>query len=94
MRTKLISKNVTINGRRTSLRLEQASWEAINDICQCEGLTLHELCSLIETRRQGASRTSAVRAFIVTYFRTVVAEYGALQGGTASILLPELAAKR
>ena len=94
MRTKLISKNVTINGRRTSLRLEQASWEAMNDICQCERLTLHELCSLIENRRQGASRTSAVRAFIVTYFRTVVAEYGALQGGTASILLPELAARR
>ena len=94
MRTKLISKNVTINGRRTSLRLEQASWEGLSDICKCEGLTLHELCSLIETRRQGASRTSAVRAFIVTYFRTVVAEYGTLQRGTASILLPELAAKR
>ncbi len=93
MKTKLISKNVTINGRRTSLRLEQASWEVINDICQCEGLTLHELCSLIETRRQGASRTSTVRAFIITYFRTVVAEYGALQRGTASVLLPELAAR-
>ncbi len=94
MRTKLISKNVTINGRRTSLRLEQTSWEGLTDICQCEGLTLHELCSLIEGRRQGASRTSAVRAFIVTYFRTVAAEYGALQRGTASMILPELAAKR
>lgn len=94
MRTKLIGKNVTINGRRTSLRLEQASWEGLNDICQCEGLTLHELCSLIEGRRQGASRTSAVRTFIVTYFRTVAAEYGALQKGTASIILPELAARR
>ena len=93
MRTKLISKNVTINGRRTSLRLEKASWEAIDDICKCEGLTLHELCSLIESRRQGASRTSAVCAFIVTYFRTVAAEYGALQRGTASTILPELAAR-
>ncbi|MCH7936731.1 MAG: ribbon-helix-helix domain-containing protein [Proteobacteria bacterium] len=90
----MISKNVTINGRRTSLRLEQTSWEGLTDICQCEGLTLHELCSLIEGRRQGASRTSAVRAFIVTYFRTVAAEYGALQRGTASMILPELAAKR
>ncbi len=94
MRTQLISKNVTINGRRTSLRLEKASWEAMDDICKCEELTLHELCSLIENRRQGASRTSAVRAFIVTYFRTVVAEYGALQRGTASIILPELTSRR
>lgn len=89
----MISKNVTINGRRTSLRLEQASWEAMVDICKCEGLTLHELCSLIETRRSGASRTSTVRAFIVTYFRTVVAGYGALQRGTLSMIIPGFAAK-
>jgi predicted DNA-binding ribbon-helix-helix protein len=94
MKTKLISKNVTINGRRTSLRLEQASWEGIHDICECEGLTIHELCSLIESRRDGASRTSAVRAFIVTYFRSVAAEYGALQRGVASIILPELSARK
>jgi len=93
MKAKLISKNVTINGRRTSLRLEQASWEALGDICQCEGLTLHELCSLIENRREGASRTSAVRAFVVSYYRAVAAEYGALQRGVASTLLPELAAR-
>ncbi len=94
MKAKLISKNVTINGRRTSLRLEQASWEALGDICKCEDLTLHELCSLIESRRNGASRTSAVRAFIVTYYRTVTAEYGALQRGTVSAILPDLATGR
>ncbi|MBC8338969.1 MAG: ribbon-helix-helix domain-containing protein [Alphaproteobacteria bacterium] len=93
MKAKLISKNVTINGRRTSLRLEQASWEALGDICQCEGLTIHELCSLIENRRDGASRTSAVRAFVVSYYRAVAAEYGALQRGVASMLLPELASR-
>ena len=64
------------------------------DICKCEGLTVHELCSLIETRRSGASRTSTVRAFIVTYYRAVAAEYGALRGGTASSILLELAARR
>ena len=94
MKTKLISKNVTINGRRTSIRLEQASWEAMHDICECEDLTIHELCMLIENRRNGASRTSAVRAFIVTYYRSVAAEYGALQRGVTLMILPELAARR
>ncbi|MBT7943671.1 MAG: ribbon-helix-helix domain-containing protein [Alphaproteobacteria bacterium] len=93
MKTKLISKNVTIHGRRTSLRLEQISWEALLEICECEGLTVHELCSLIENRRDGASRTSAVRAFIVTYFRSAAAESGALRGGVASMILPELSAR-
>jgi len=94
MKTNLISKNVTINGRRTSLRLEQTSWEAMSDICKCEGLTIHELCSLIDNRRDGSSRTSAVRAFIVNYFRAVAAEYGALQKGIASTILPELVGRR
>jgi len=63
------------------------------DICKCEELTLHELCTLIETRRSGASRTSTVRAFIVTYLRTVAAGYGALQGGTVSMIIPGFTAK-
>ncbi len=93
MKAKLKSKNVTINGRRTSLRLEQISWEAMVDICKCEDLTIHELCSMIDNRREGGSRTSAVRAFIVSYYRAAAAESGVLQKGIASTILPELAAR-
>ncbi len=94
MKAKLVSKNVTINGRRTSLRLERASWEALDDICKCEKLTLHELCSLVDNTPHGSSRTSAVRAFIVSYFRTLAMDRGALKGGTASSILPQLTARR
>ncbi len=69
MKQNLISKNVTINGRRTSLRLEEELWEALNDVCRCESLTIHELCSLIDRCRHGSSRTSSVRTFIIAYFR-------------------------
>lgn len=93
MKEKLKSKNITINGRRTSLRLERISWDAMVDICQCEGLTIHELCTLIDNRREGASRTSAVRAFIVSYYRAAATESGALQKGIASTVLLELAAR-
>ena len=67
MQSKLISRNVTVNGRRTSLRLENATWDALDQICVCEKTS--ELCSMIESVRFGSSRTSTVRAFIVTYFR-------------------------
>lgn len=70
MKSTLVSKNVTINGRRTSLRLEEEIWEALADVCRMEGLTLHALCTMIDANRHGSSRTSAVRAFVVTYFRT------------------------
>lgn len=81
MGSTLISKNVTIDGRRTSLRMEVEIWDALNDICHRESLSVHEICSLIDQRRHGSSRTSAVRAFIVTYFRTVAMNSGASDQG-------------
>ncbi len=77
MPNKLRSRNVTIKGHRTSLRLEEEFWDGLSDICEREGLSVHELCSLIDLRRHGSSRTSAVRAFIVTYFRVVAGNSGA-----------------
>ena len=90
MKNLLLSRNVTINGRRNSLRLEQVSWEAIDEICVSEGVSLHELCSMIEGQRGGSIRTSTVRAFIVTYFRQAATNQGKALGGTASSILPEM----
>ncbi len=82
MQSKLISRNVTVNGRRTSLRLENATWDALDQICECEKTTVHELCSMIESVRFGSSRTSTVRAFIVTYFR-LAANHTGIEDGIA-----------
>ncbi|HAD87492.1 MAG TPA: hypothetical protein DCG48_09035 [Rhodospirillaceae bacterium] len=82
MPSRLISRNVTVNGRRTSLRLEGATWEALDQICDCEKITVHELCTMIESVRFGSSRTSTVRAFIVTYFRLAANDTG-IKGGIA-----------
>ncbi|MEQ8229532.1 MAG: ribbon-helix-helix domain-containing protein [Rhodospirillales bacterium] len=88
MQSKLISRNVTVNGRRTSLRLENATWEALDQICQNEKLNVHQLCSMIEGVRFGSSRTSTVRAFIVTYFR-LAANRTAIGNGIADKTLTE-----
>lgn len=92
MDNQLLSRNVTIDGHRTSLRLEKVSWEALDDICRNEGLTIHELCSMVEPFRSGASRTSAIRAFIVSYYRTAAFESGPLRAGTLSqVISPRVA---
>ncbi len=93
MKAYLIGKNVIINGRRTSLRLEQALWDAVGDICDKEGLTLYELITLIDHGRDKISRTSAVRTFIVTYLHNLATENGRLRKGTVSSILPPLAVR-
>lgn len=87
MEGKLISRNVTVDGHRTSLRLEGSTWAALDQVCAVENFTIHTLCTMIECFRHGSSRTSMVRAFIVTYFRTAANSGNGLRGGIASKIL-------
>ena len=91
MNVMLISRNIFVNGRRTSMRLERPIWDAIGDICDKEGLTIHEFITLIDHRRDKISRTSVVRAFVVTYLHALATESGRLRKGTVSSILLQVA---
>lgn len=65
----LISRNVTVAGRRTSMRLEASMWDAFFDIANRERTTIDLLCTHIDQQRQESSLTAAVRVFIMNYFR-------------------------
>jgi predicted DNA-binding ribbon-helix-helix protein len=64
---RLISKNITVAGRRTSMRLESRFWDALDEIARREHRTIHELCTTIDERRGRLSLTAAVRAAVVDY---------------------------
>lgn len=85
MNSRLQSRNVTVDGHRTSLRLEQDVWEALEEICEREEMTVHEVCTLIEQRRAGSSRTAAVRAFILRYFREAASDTGHVRAGHGNL---------
>ncbi|MBI1206046.1 MAG: hypothetical protein GC191_02025 [Azospirillum sp.] len=89
----LVNRNVTVNGRRTSIRLEPQMWDALHDICQREGMTVHQICTLVEERRRrrGGSLTAAIRVFILAYFRQAATQEGHARAGHGSGLLVQLA---
>jgi predicted DNA-binding ribbon-helix-helix protein len=72
----LVNRNVQVGPRRTSLRLEPAMWDALEEICRREEITQHELCRMIDERRRASSLTAAIRVFIVNYFRAAATEEG------------------
>ncbi|MCB1581269.1 MAG: ribbon-helix-helix domain-containing protein, partial [Alphaproteobacteria bacterium] len=43
----LLSRNITVAGRRTSVRLEPEMWMALKEISKREKCTMHDICSLI-----------------------------------------------
>ncbi len=81
IQSRLQSRNVTVDGHRTSLRLETDVWDALEEICARETLSVHEVCTLVEQRRTGSSRTAAVRAFILGYYREAASDTGHSRAG-------------
>lgn len=67
----LINKNIMVDGRRTSMRLEPEMWDALSDICRFENMKLSHICHLVNQHRRGGSLTSCMRVFIISYYKTV-----------------------
>jgi predicted DNA-binding ribbon-helix-helix protein len=81
MGSSLVSRNIIVAGRRTSMRLEPEMWDALFEICRREGLSAHDICTAVEARRRASSLTAALRVFVVDYFRTASTEDGHSRAG-------------
>jgi predicted DNA-binding ribbon-helix-helix protein len=69
LNTALICRNVTVSGRRTSIRMEQVMWTSLTDICRREDRTINEIISAIDEKRAETNLTAAIRVFIICYYR-------------------------
>ncbi len=78
----LINRNIVVDRRRTSIRLETEMWNDLADICKREGKTMHELCTLVNAvKPAGRSLTSAIRVFLISYYRAAATEDGHSKAG-------------
>jgi predicted DNA-binding ribbon-helix-helix protein len=59
-----------VAGRRTSVRLEPAMWDALSDIARLRALQLNELVTEIDRQRSASSLTAAIRVYIVAFYRS------------------------
>jgi predicted DNA-binding ribbon-helix-helix protein len=69
-------RTIIVSGRRTTLILDPAFWSGLGEICAREGMTLNELCTVVDRGRGAASLTSAVRVFVLSYFRSATPDAG------------------
>lgn len=79
----LINRNVTVNGRRTSIRLEPEMWDALEEIAKREGVRVSDVVSRIDrhARLSGSGLTARVRVFVLGYFRAAATENGHMNAG-------------
>jgi predicted DNA-binding ribbon-helix-helix protein len=66
----LISKrSIVIAGHKTSVSLEDAFWNSLKEIARERGMSLAELVAAIDSDRQHANLSSAIRLFVLGVYR-------------------------
>lgn len=71
----LISKVIFISNKKTSMRLANAEWEAIDTICTRENIKRNTLLEMISTSKdKKMGLTCAVRLFCISYFYSLLTD--------------------
>ena len=65
----VVKRSIEIAGHRTSITLEDDFWSALRDIAEERGTTLRGLIGEIDARRGENNLSSAVRLFVLNYYR-------------------------
>jgi len=67
--TRPVKRSFSIDGHRTSISLEPDFWSALKDAAARERLPLARLVAAIDQNRGSAGLSSAVRIWLLKYFR-------------------------
>ncbi len=62
-------RSFTIAGHRTSISLETAFWDALQDIAQRSGRSVVQIVAAVDANRGEAGLSSAVRVHILDCYR-------------------------
>jgi len=69
MKSLVVKRSVFLAGRKTSVSLEDEFWNALKEIAGDRHVTLSELFSGIDKQRQHGNFSSALRLFVLEYYR-------------------------
>jgi predicted DNA-binding ribbon-helix-helix protein len=67
--TRPVKRSFTIKGHRTSISIEAAFWDALLQAAAAQGTTLSSLVAGIDSGRGSAGLSSAVRVWVLDYYR-------------------------
>jgi predicted DNA-binding ribbon-helix-helix protein len=70
MKSTIVKRSIVIDGHKTSVSLEDAFWSDLKEIAHTQQATLSALVAKIDETRIHGNLSSALRLFVLEYFRT------------------------
>jgi predicted DNA-binding ribbon-helix-helix protein len=69
MKSLVVKRSIVIDGHKTSVSLEDPFWNELKMIARARSLTLSELVATINASRDHGNLSSAIRLFVLHFFR-------------------------
>jgi predicted DNA-binding ribbon-helix-helix protein len=76
----VVKRTIVVGTRKTSVSVEAPFWKCLKEIAASGNLTLGELVKGIDSDRQHANLSSAIRLFVLEHYRTLAAEAASARG--------------
>ena len=73
MKSLVTKRSIVVGGHKTSVSLEGAFWNGLKEIASNRRVTLSELVGSIDSGRDQGNLSSAVRLFVLDYYRNKIA---------------------
>jgi predicted DNA-binding ribbon-helix-helix protein len=70
MKSPVVKRSIVVAGHKTSVSLEEAFWTSMKEISATRSMTLSDLVSEIDKGRKQGNLSSAIRLYVLEYFRT------------------------
>jgi predicted DNA-binding ribbon-helix-helix protein len=70
MKSAVVKRSVVVAGHKTSVSLEDAFWNALKGIAHERHMSLSQLVAEIDAQRQLGNLSSALRLFVLDFYRT------------------------
>jgi predicted DNA-binding ribbon-helix-helix protein len=72
MKSPVVKRSIVIAGRKTSVSLEDEFWKCVKEIAAGRDMTLSDLVAAIDSERRHGNLSSAIRLFVLDYYRSQV----------------------
>jgi predicted DNA-binding ribbon-helix-helix protein len=79
MKSPVVKRSIVIAGHKTSVSLEDAFWKGLKEIASGRDATLSELVASIDADRQHGNLSSALRLFVLDFYRAQLSDEIGLQ---------------
>ena len=64
-----MKRSIEIAGHATSISLEDAFWDALKEVAEEKASSIKALVAEIDTARKGSGLSSAIRVYLLEYYR-------------------------